>query len=242
MRTTIRKTAIGSLTTAGAFMVGAIAFANPASAHMGVDTHGTTLSAGKGATIFLRPGHGCKGDATNTISVTIPDGVTGVKPQQKAGWITSTTPTSITWSGGSLPDDQFDDFGIKLTLPKLTAGQQSAPVFFKTVQVCDAEINVTKAGNNATIRGTLPTSAGQKVALFVDGIPLTKHDVVVDTHGNFTVKTAASKVKDGALVIAKIDGRIVGNSVSGQEAWIDVPVPGSTASPAMPAPSITITA
>ncbi len=242
MRTKVRNSVIRSSSILGTIAVAIVALANPASAHMGVDTHGAALTAGKGATIFLRPGHGCNGDATNTIIVTIPDGVTGVKPQQKAGWVTTSTPTSVSWSGGALPDDEFDDFGIKLTLPKLAAGQTSAPVYFKTVQVCDAEIMVSKAGNNATISGTLPTSASQKVALFVNGIPLTKHDVAVDSLGNFTVKTVTSKVKDGAVITAKIDGRIVGNSVSGQEAWIDVPVSGSTASLTMPAPSITITA
>ena len=149
MRNNVRTTAIRSIAVTGALIAGAVVLANPASAHMGVDTHGATLTAGKGATIFLRPGHGCMGDATNTITVTIPDGVTGVKPQQKAGWVTTSTPTTVSWSGGALPDDQFDDFGIKLTFPKLPAGQTSGPVYFQTVQVCDAEIKVTKSGKDA---------------------------------------------------------------------------------------------
>ena len=242
MRNNVRKKVIRSIATTGALLVGAVVIANPASAHMGVDTHGATLTAGKGATIFLRPGHGCMGDATNTITVTIPDGVTGVKPQQKAGWVTTSTPTTVSWSGGALPDDQFDDFGIKLTFPKLPAGQISGPVYFKTVQVCDAEIKVTKSGKDATVTGTLPSSAGKSAALFVDGIPLTKRDIAIGADGSFTLKTSSAKIKDGANVTAKVDGRLVGNSMAGQEAWIETPVAGSTASLASPAPSVTITA
>ena len=66
---------------------------------MGVDLHGATPTAGSGSTIFLRPGHGCNGDATNALTVTIPDGVTGAKAQQKAGWKVTSDGKTITWSG-----------------------------------------------------------------------------------------------------------------------------------------------
>ena len=242
MRTHFRKTALRSAAGASSLLIAAVALANPASAHMGIEAHGATLTAGKGATIFLRPGHGCMGQATNTLTVTIPDGVTGVKPQQKAGWVTSTSPTTVSWTGGALPDDQFDDFGIKLTFPALPAGVKSAPVYFKAVQVCDAEISVARSGKNATITGALPAYAGKKVALFVDDIPLTKHDVTIGADGKFTVSTTAVKVKEGTEIVAKIDGRQVGNSIAGQEAWIQIPVAGSTSSLASPAPSLTILA
>jgi len=242
MLTNFRKTALRSTAAASSLLIAAVALANPASAHMGIEAHGATLTAGKGATVFLRPGHGCMGQATNTITVTIPDGVTGVKPQQKAGWVTSTTPTTVSWTGGALPDDQFDDFGIKLTFPALPAGVKSAPVYFKAVQVCDAEITVTRNGKNATVIGTIPAYAGKKVALFVDQIPLTKNDVTVGSGGKFSVTTTSAKIKESSDVIAKVDGRQVANSMAGQEAWVEVPVAGSTASLSSPAPSLTILA
>ena len=119
--TTSRRTLAGAAT--GLLLTGAIAvaIAPGASAHMGVDLHGATPTAGSGSTIFLRPGHGCDGDSTNSMTVTIPDGVTNAKAQQKAGWKVTSDGKTITWSGGALPDDQFDDFGIKLTWPKLAA-------------------------------------------------------------------------------------------------------------------------
>ncbi|WP_457104782.1 DUF1775 domain-containing protein [Methylobacterium sp. P5_C11] len=72
--------------------------------------------------------HGCGGKPTTRVSVTIPEGLIGAKPMPKPGWTLATTRgayartytthhgtasegvTAITWSGGSLPDDQVDEF------------------------------------------------------------------------------------------------------------------------------------
>ena len=245
MSTFTRKKQLHIAGTIGLSIGAVIAASNPASAHMGIDTFGQTFTAGKGATVYLRPGHGCNatGDSTNTITVTLPDGVTGAKAQQKPGWITSQAGNTITWTGGSLPTDQFDDFGIRLTLPVLPAGVKSQALYFRSVQVCDAELKVTTSGNQATIMGTLPAYAGKSVQLFVNDIPLTKHDVTVGSNGAFTVTTSATKIPAGADVQAKIHGRLVGNSTPGQEAWLQTPDPANpNATLASPAPSVTITA
>ena len=210
--------------------------------HVGVDLHGATPTAGSGSTIFLRPGHGCDGNATNAITVVIPDGVTRAKAQQKAGWKVTASGNTITWSGGSLPDDQFDDFGIKLTWPTLAAGETSRTFYFPTVQTCNAELRITRSGKDARVTGWLPAYRGQSVDLMVDGIPLTKRSVAIDGSGRFTVRTTASKVPADAEVTAEIEGRVVGNSVRGVDAWLDIPIAGSTASLAMPAPFVTVVA
>ena len=72
--------------------------------------------------------HGCDGQPTSRVSVTIPEGVVGAKPMPKPGWTVSSEKgpyaraypyfhgdiregvKSITWTGGSLPDDQIDEF------------------------------------------------------------------------------------------------------------------------------------
>ena len=72
--------------------------------------------------------HGCAGKPTTRVSVTIPEGLIGAKPMPKPGWTLATTRgayartytthhgtvsegvTAITWSGGSLPDDEVDEF------------------------------------------------------------------------------------------------------------------------------------
>lgn len=76
----------------------------------------------------LQVNHGCKGAATTSISVTIPDGVIGVRPMPKPGWALTIEraayktpyrlygetltegPREVTWSGGTIPDDQYDEF------------------------------------------------------------------------------------------------------------------------------------
>jgi periplasmic copper chaperone A len=72
--------------------------------------------------------HGCKGQPTTQVSVTVPEGLIGARPMPKPGWTLATTRgayakayathhgtasegvTAITWSGGSLPDDEVDEF------------------------------------------------------------------------------------------------------------------------------------
>jgi uncharacterized protein YcnI len=218
--------------------------ASSASAHMGVELRGSTPTAGSSSTILFRPGHGCDGDATNALSIEIPAGVTGVKAQPKAGWklSTSNNGNTITWSGGNLPDDQIDEFGIRMTWPKAAAGSAAQRYYFKAVQTCNAELKVATKGANATITGFLPAFAGQKVALFVGDTPLTVRDVTVGADGKFSVSTKAVKVPADAEVFAKIDGRLVGTSKAGADNWIEIPTAGSTAKLASPAPVVTVVA
>jgi uncharacterized protein YcnI len=222
----------------------AVVGASSASAHMGIELRGSTPTAGSSSTLMFRPGHGCDGDATNALSVEIPAGVTGVKAQQKAGWklSTSNNGNTITWSGGSLPDDQFDEFGLRVTWPKAAVGSAAQKYYFKAVQTCNAELKVTPKGSTATITGFLPAYAGQKADLFVGDTRLTAHDVTIGADGKFSVTTKAAKVPADSEVFAKIDGRLVGTSKAGVDAWIELPVSGSTATLASPAPVVTVVA
>lgn len=209
---------------------------------MGIDLGGGTPTASSSSAFWFRPGHGCDGDATNTLIVTVPDGVTNVKAQPKAGWSLTSDGKTIIWSRGSLPDDQFDDFGIRLTWPKLAPGVASQKFYFQSVQVCNAELKVARAGTTARVTGFLPGYEGRAVALFVDDIPLTIHPVMVGADGKLTVSTESAKVPEGSDVEAKIGDRTVGNSIAGTEAWVEIPAAGSTATLAMPAPSVTVVA
>ncbi|MDP2287238.1 MAG: DUF1775 domain-containing protein [Actinomycetota bacterium] len=242
MQSRLYKNALRSILASSIVAATAIGAANSASAHMGLDLRGAAQTAGKSAVIFFRPGHGCDGDATNSITVTIPTGVTGVKAQQKAGWTTSATADTVSWTTGVLPDEQFDDFGLRLTWPKLPAGVASQTFYFKTVQTCDAEIRVSRSGEEATITGALPGYEGESVDLFSGAVPLTKHAIVVGPEGKFTLKTTSIKVPEGTEVVAKLNGKRVGNSTAGAEAWIDLPIAGSSAALASPAPSVTVVA
>lgn len=98
----------------------------------------------------LRVSHGCEGSDTLAVKVKLPEGVSFVKPQMKAGWeITVTmreleTPREspygeitevvdeIEWRGGPLPDPYFDEFGIAMKLPDAVG----ETLYFRTVQEC----------------------------------------------------------------------------------------------------------
>lgn len=100
----------------------------------------------------LQVPHGCEGKPTITVRVQIPEGVIAVKPQPKAGWTLEKvkgkyakaydyygTPTSegikeVVWSGGSLADDEYDEFALRVYLTgDLKAGEA---LYFPVVQEC----------------------------------------------------------------------------------------------------------
>ena len=113
--------------------------------------------------------HGCNGKPTTRVSVTIPEGLIGAKPMPKPGWTLTTARgpyaktyathhgtvsegvTAITWSGGSLPDDQVDEF----TFLAQVAGtfEPGATVYVPDQQDCAegsyAWSEIPKAGQDA---------------------------------------------------------------------------------------------
>lgn len=140
----IRKT-LTACATAIALLV---ATHSSASAHASIQLYGSTASVNGYGVLFIRIGHGCTGGlATDTVVVSIPSGFTSVRPQQISGWTASrtmsgSTVTEVKWTGGSLPDSQFADFGISVKFPA-TAGSYG----FKTVQYCGTA-NATWDGAN----------------------------------------------------------------------------------------------
>ena len=137
---------IKTLALAGAFLAG---LAGAASAHVSFET--PEAEAGSTYKGVLRVGHGCEGAATTAFRVMIPDGVINAKPMPKPGWTLDTvvgpyaepaelhgeTVTEgvreIVWSGGELPDEWFDEFTFRATLPQGEAGQV---IVFTAIQEC----------------------------------------------------------------------------------------------------------
>jgi uncharacterized protein YcnI len=124
--------------------------ATPALAHITLAT--TEAEAGTTFRAILVVGHGCDGEATTSVRVQIPEGFYNVKPMPKAGWeLQSVTGpyakpfmnhgteltegvTEITWSGGTLPDSQFDEFTFRGTFGSdLAAG---SAFYFPVIQHC----------------------------------------------------------------------------------------------------------
>jgi uncharacterized protein YcnI len=128
----------------------AVAIASPAAAHATLEKGEAALGSTYKA-VFRVP-HGCDGKPTITVRVQIPEGVIAVKPMPKAGWTLEKvrgayaktyqyhgTPMSegvkeIVWSGGSLPDDEYDEFILRGTL----AGdfEVGKMLYFPIIQEC----------------------------------------------------------------------------------------------------------
>jgi len=150
-----------------------VAIAAPASAHVFV-VESNVVGGGYGTEITIRVPHGCNGASTTALEVKIPAGVTSVKPKLLPGWtidVTSTAPvlpsmapdasftdeqmdamnapvvSSIKWSGGTLPDNEYADFQITAVFPE-TPGTVSLPA----VQYCGdtqvAWIEIPAAGQD----------------------------------------------------------------------------------------------
>lgn len=98
----------------------------------------------------MRIAHGCDGQATQSVTITIPEGVINAKPMPKAGWDLSTEVgpyaktyeyhgprsegvQSITWTG-HLDDGHFDEFIFRARITDAFAAGET--VYFPTVQLC----------------------------------------------------------------------------------------------------------
>lgn len=121
-----------------------------ASAHITLEAAEAPVGAAYKA-VFRLP-HGCEGKPTIAIRVRIPEGMIGVKPMPKPGWTldkvkgkyaktyklsgadVSEGVTEVSWSGGSLPDDEYDEFVLRGNLAgDLPVGTM---LYFPVVQEC----------------------------------------------------------------------------------------------------------
>lgn len=123
---------------------------SPAFAHVTLERSEAPVGATYKA--VLRVPHGCDGSPTTAIRVRIPAGVIDVKPMPKPGWTLNVVKgkyaktyslfhaqvsegvTEIDWSGGSLPDDYYDEFVfLSFLASDLQPGQT---LYFPVVQEC----------------------------------------------------------------------------------------------------------
>lgn len=157
-----------------------VLFAVPAFAHVGLATGEAPIGAGYKA--VLRVGHGCDGNATTSIKMRVPEGYLSAKPQPKPGWTldivkgayantyqlfgapVSEGAIEITWSGGNLPDDQYDEFVISGTLAAEL--DTAAPLYFPVIQTCTEgqndwiDVSGSQEGEPAPSLKLLPATGG----------------------------------------------------------------------------------
>jgi copper(I)-binding protein len=120
---------------APALAFASLAAASPmALAHVSLEM--PLAEAGAPYRAVLRIGHGCDKSPTTAITVRLPAGFEGAKPQQFPGWTLDPQPGVITWKAGSkdaaLPDGTRGEFVIAGTAPR-TAG----PLWFRVLQSCE---------------------------------------------------------------------------------------------------------
>lgn len=134
--------------TVSILALGSLMLATPAFAHISLAEK--EAEAGSTFRAVLVVGHGCAGEATTAVRVQVPDGFYNVKPMPKPGWELETSigpydqpfenhGTQLTegvkevrWSGGNLPDDQFDEFTLRGTF----GGDVDGAVHFPVLQEC----------------------------------------------------------------------------------------------------------
>jgi uncharacterized protein YcnI len=145
----------------------ALAFATTAaSAHITLETREAEADSSYKA-VFRVP-HGCEGSPTVKLTVKIPEGVIGVKPMPHPGWTIEIVKgkyakaydyfhgkltegvTQVTWSGGNLPDDYYDEFVLR---GSLAADLPAGTIYFPVVQECekgvDRWIEIPETGKSA---------------------------------------------------------------------------------------------
>ena len=97
----------------------------------------------------LRVGHGCGSAATTRLTVRLPEGVTDARPMPKPGWTIVLTPrdgaasagghgsapeiATITWEGGNLPNEHYDEFVLRFRVPN----EPGATLWFPVRQECE---------------------------------------------------------------------------------------------------------
>lgn len=141
---TVGKVLLAAMATYGSAMYGIA----PSVAHVVAMPEGGP--AGQFIAISFLVGEGCAGSATRAVRIEIPASIRMAKPQPKSGWTvqldkqpldkpvaTEGGPrrervAAITWRGGSIADEEFDQFTVLLRLPA-----QAGPVYFPVVQTCE---------------------------------------------------------------------------------------------------------
>ena len=97
----------------------------------------------------FRVGHGCRGAPTDTVRITIPDGIGDIRPMPKPGWTLETVKGAaagpgeaaegvreVTWSGGRLEHAHYDEFVFRARIAPEAGGRT---IYFPVTQLCGSE-------------------------------------------------------------------------------------------------------
>lgn len=139
----------------GAFAAAVVLASSPAPAHVYLEGKQAAVGASYKA-VFAVP-HGCAGSPTIKLRVQIPEGVISVKPMPKPGWnvevvegkysseytyhgnTISSGAKEVVWSGGKLPDHNYDEFVVSAYLTDSL--KPNAMLYFPVVQECEKGVS-----------------------------------------------------------------------------------------------------
>ena len=210
---TLRKTlARPALAATMLFMATGLAFAH-------VTVAPKEAANGASARLVFTVPHGCDGAATTGLEVKIPEGFVAAKPQPKAGWQieigkgdyaksyklygedAKAGAIDIKWSGGTLPDDEFDEFVIDGNVEGFDAPTR---LVFPTIQSCGATsvswTDVPPTGQEA--RGLKHPAPGVDVTLTAAADDMAGMDMSGMNMGAPAKATAGAAVTLGDLTIS----------------------------------------
>jgi len=130
-----------------ALVLGTGMLAFPVFAHVTLDQ--ATLPADSYVRVTLRVPHGCDGAATTGVRLQVPTELRELKPMPASGWTLTVVPgepsatpgghgalvlpREITWLGGNLPDNQYQEFVMRVRTP----AEPGATLYFPVVQECE---------------------------------------------------------------------------------------------------------
>lgn len=116
---------LAAISTAGA----AVLAPSAAWAHVNA---GAAPAAGGATKVTFTFDHGCAGAPTTSLRVQLPEGTSGVTPEDPTGWTSTSSASELRWTGGSIPDGQRGSFAATMTIP----GQAGETVYLPAIQGC----------------------------------------------------------------------------------------------------------
>lgn len=136
-----------------------LAPAAPAAAHVLIET---VEPNGDGtSTLTFTFDHGCDGQPTDTLDVTMPDGVEALAADQPDGWTGEVEPGSVRWTGEPVPDGARAEFTIDVRVTGTVGQSFSLP----TEQGCVGDGSYQWADTDPSAEHPAPTFVATAASL-----------------------------------------------------------------------------
>ena len=113
------------------------------------------------ATLTFTFDHGCEREPTDTLRVTMPEGVEALAADQPDGWTGDVEPGSVSWEGEPVPDGERAEF----TLDVRATGTPGQSFSFPTEQGCPSGASFQWTGTDHSSDYPAPTFVATAASL-----------------------------------------------------------------------------